>query len=1062
MINNINNINILQHNTAKNSLIQETILEIGLERKVDIILIQEPRIYNSRNSISYLAYNILIPYKNNPRVLIYIKKNIPIRSFIRLDLVDDPDLLLIEVNIKGIQPFYIINIYNELNNSINNNKERTIERALIPLKLDKPALIGGDFNAHHYLWNSSIIHPIRASNLVKWIKKENLDILNNLDISTFSRPNTRSKSIIDLTLATKYLSNRLFNWEILEKEKTGSDHEIIAYSISINSSNITNTTNNRGIDLSLKRTLPPGQELSLKENLYTPIYNIKKIDWLLFNKRFKEKVNNNKLFNSLFFKSLKEEEDIYSILNIDKYKDNPTIPYLEELAINLTSILRELVEELAPIKKISSYSKKWWNKDLKALRKSLSSSKRRYKSTRTLEDFNSFKRARNIYFKEVKKAKSTSWINFLESIDSKSIDIYNPLKIINKKDYTIPTIIYKEDNKEIKANSFKEKSSIFKKALFPNPPISKAINFNNYKDKGWEWPIINSLEISLAINSSNPKKASGLDKISFLIIKEAYKAIPDLFNKIIKLFLNNSYQPRIWKEAIGVIIPKPNKEDRLNPKSYRPISLLNYLGKILEKIIATRLGNLANNPTNTPISLLHPSQIGGRLNRSSIDASLLLLSNIEKNWLKRKITSTIFLDIEGAFNNISKSRLLYIIKILGLPYSLYLYIYNFLSYRKLQIKIEGEIGDLFNINIGIPQGSPLSPILFLIYIRDLFYLDIFKDIFFISYLDNISLSTSSKNPKRNKKRLERAIKDLFINSKERLIEFSTPKTDLIHFSRKRTPIKDKIRIKNTYITPKTQLKWLGILFNNKFTFKEHIINRTNLAKRGLYNLSLLSNTIKGLDFKSIRRLYISIITSILDYGSILWFRNKDKTNNNLLDYYRKIQNKGLRTILGAFKTSPTLALDIEGNLLPPNLRLERKNISFYNRLNYLQNNHPIKEFYKGNSRLDIQISRLYSIREDLYPNSNNSLDLISNKDINNYLLNKWKDSWIKSSKKGREYSYNIDNNPLLRTKPIIIKSFPKPINLAFFQLKLGHGYFKSYLSKINKDNNNKCSRCSKI
>ena len=414
-----------------------------------------------------------------------------------------------------------------------------------------------------------------------------------------------------------------------------------------------------------------------------------------------------------------------------------------------------------------------------------------------------------------------------------------------------------------------------------------AINFNNYKDKGQDWPIINNLEISLAINSSNPKKASRPDKISFLIIKEAYKAIPGLFNKIIKLLLNNSYQPRIWREAIGVIIPKPNKEDRLNPKSYRPISLLNCLGKILEKIIATRLGKLANNP-NTPISLLHPSQIGGRLNRSSIDASLLLLSNIEKNQLKRKITSTIFLDIEGAFNNISKSRLLYIIKSLGLPYSLYLFIYNFLSYRKLQIKIEGEIGDLFNINIGIPQGSPLSPILFLIYIRDLFYLDIFKDIFFISYLDDISLSTSSKNPKRNKKRLERAIKDLFIHSKERLIEFSTPKTDLIYFSRKRIPIKDKIRIKNTYITPKNQLKWLGILFNNKFTFKEYIINRTNLAKRGLYNLSILSNTIKGLDFKSIRRLYISIITSISDYGSILWFRNKDKTNNNLLDYYRKI------------------------------------------------------------------------------------------------------------------------------------------------------------------------------
>ena len=92
------------------------------------------------------------------------------------------------------------------------------------------------------------------------IKKENLDILNNLNISTFSKLITRSKSIIDLTLITNYLSNRLFNQEVLEKEITGSNHKIIAYSININSNTsniITNTTINRGINFSSKRTLPP-------------------------------------------------------------------------------------------------------------------------------------------------------------------------------------------------------------------------------------------------------------------------------------------------------------------------------------------------------------------------------------------------------------------------------------------------------------------------------------------------------------------------------------------------------------------------------------------------------------------------------------------------------------------------------------------------------------------------------------------------------------------------------------------------------------------------------------
>ena len=94
----------------------------------------------------------------------------------------------------------------------------------------------------HPLWNSTIKYSIRARNLVKWIKKNNLEILNILDLSTFYRPNSRALSIIDLTLANKYLFNRIYNWEIL-KEKTGSDHEIISFFIR---GGITTTSGSRG------------------------------------------------------------------------------------------------------------------------------------------------------------------------------------------------------------------------------------------------------------------------------------------------------------------------------------------------------------------------------------------------------------------------------------------------------------------------------------------------------------------------------------------------------------------------------------------------------------------------------------------------------------------------------------------------------------------------------------------------------------------------------------------------------------------------------------------------
>jgi hypothetical protein len=119
------------------------------------------------------------------------------------------------------------------------------------------------------------------------------------------------------------------------------------------------------------------------------------------------------------------------------------------------------------------------------------------------------------------------------------------------------------------------------------------------------------------------------------------------------------------------------------PKAYRIITLLNYLSKVLEKIFATRLGYLANTT-----DLLHYSQIGGRKQRSAIDAALLLLNEIQEQKEARKfksttVTSVLFLDIKGAFNYVSKPILLRGLERLGLPKNLVNWVSSFLSTRKI-------------------------------------------------------------------------------------------------------------------------------------------------------------------------------------------------------------------------------------------------------------------------------------------------------------------------------------------------------------------------------------------
>jgi hypothetical protein len=147
------------------------------------------------------------------------------------------------------------------------------------------------------------------------------------------------------------------------------------------------------------------------------------------------------------------------------------------------------------------------------------------------------------------------------------------------------------------------------------------------------------------------------------------------------------------------------------------IALLNCLGKVLEKIVATRLSYLAS----SRISILNNTQMGGRKQRSAIDTALLLLHHIqEKRGAVRRaskvVTSTVFLDIKGAFDYVQKPQLLKIIEDLGLPSSLRSWVDSFVSDRTIRLAFEGQTQPATPLTTGVPQGSPVSPILFLLYV----------------------------------------------------------------------------------------------------------------------------------------------------------------------------------------------------------------------------------------------------------------------------------------------------------------------------------------------------------
>ncbi len=138
---------------------------------------------------------------------------------------------------------------------------------------------------------------------------------------------------------------------------------------------------------------------------------------------------------------------------------------------------------------------------------------------------------------------------------------------------------------------------------------------------------------------------------------------------------------------------------------------------------------------------------------------------------------------------------------------------------------------------------------------------------------------------------------------------------------------------------KPTVKWLGIWLDSKLNFKEHVEKKVAQATRIFHQIKRLSNTERGLSFQAIRQLYIACITSIADYRVPIWWNNQ----KHLLEKFQRLQNTALRTILGAFKTSPIKTMEIEAAVPPPRIRFKKTCYNYTIRIMQMNSIHPIIE-----------------------------------------------------------------------------------------------------------------------
>ncbi|RDL32487.1 uncharacterized protein BP5553_08943 [Venustampulla echinocandica] len=693
------------------------------------------------------------------------------------------------------------------------------------------------------------------------------------------------ESVLDLTLVSPSLASKIQDWIVLPD--LGSDHYGISFTIAGN-------------------TRPLVDNLSL-----ATAYNTDLADWGIFSEKLKSGIVNCIALNSPELITILNYTNSLAIL--EEEESSITI-LLDEASKELTKAVTEAADLSIPKRKVGARVKPWWNDSLKELRQKMIRNQRtfiRYSYNYTAK--RDYLIAKNAYFLAIKQAKRSHWNDFLEKEDPKTI--FKAMAYTRDRQIELIPPIQASTDPEHLESSFAGKCSSFRSTLFPPPPEAPKPTWNSYTPSNkWLWPNLTIPELATACTTKLKGKTPGPDLITQVIIQHAYNAIPEVFFRLFSVLIDVGYHPTYWKQATGAILKKPGKPNYALPKAYRVISLLNCLGKVSERILAQRLGYLAETT-----QLLHPSQIGGRLKKSAIDAALLFNNEVEIGLKRKQKTSALLLDVKGAFDH------------------------SFLSNRQLRLAFDGQIEQFAALNTGIPQGSPISPILFLIYIRGLFTGIVTARP--LSYIDDIALIVTTPNYTSNIKILEKEAARLFDQGAKSAIQFDLAKTELIHFG----PSKAKLRLPDqTRIEPKQLVRWLA------------------QAKSAFLRLARLANTERGLSPAAIRQLYIACVTSIADYGSIIWWRGQAGFKKRL----QELQNLALRKILGVFKTAPIVPMEVEASLPPPEIRLNSSIRQYALRLTRLSKSHPVNiEASKNTERAradlaNASIARRYLARPD--------------------------------------------------------------------------------------------------
>ena len=431
----------------------------------------------------------------------------------------------------------------------------------------------------------------------------------------------------------------------------------------------------------------------------------------------------------------------------------------------------------------------------------------------------------------------------------------------------------------------------------------------------WAFREFNEAEVYKMVQSINIYKSSGLSNISSFIVKEAFSILVSQITFLFNLTIKTAVFPQVWKEALVIPIPKTGNLTQV--KNFRPISLLPLPGKLLEKLIHSQLSEHLEDTL-----FFTENQHGFRKNHSTIHSVAQLLNFINTKMDQRLPTLTTFIDFRKAFDCVQHPILLNKLKSMNLDPMVTNWFESYLTGRKQRVLANGTFSSFDAITQGVPQGSVLGPLFYIIYANDV--VKMVKHCKVAMYADDTVLYTANKNFTKSVRFMQEDMSSISTWCARNGIRMNVDKTCSMLFGNPKR-LKDlppfEINLEGELVKKVNSYKYLGITLDGQLNFNKHIqrtIASTSLKLKQLRRMRYFLNV------KAATLIYKNMILPVIEYGD-LFLTGTTVCNRKRLQI---LQNKGLRCALGKDRDFSVSELHQEAKLLKLKYRRDLHLLSY--------------------------------------------------------------------------------------------------------------------------------------